>query len=66
MLEFGEDHLRAADGTLVAVRRRWTAEAEHVSGALLVCEFIGEDPHVAWSRLHREASRLGLGTRPGP
>jgi hypothetical protein len=57
MLEYREDHVRSEDGTLVAVRSRWIAEAEHVSGSLLRCEVIGSDPHAAWAELR---SRAGL------
>ena len=37
-----------------------------MSGQLLVCEVIDEDPHVAWNRLHREASRLTAGNHATP
>lgn len=60
LLGYGEDHQRTGDGTLVAVRSRWIAEAEHVSGRLLVCEVIGADAHAAWAQLRHEAARLGL------
>lgn len=60
LLAYGEDHRRADDGTLVAVRSRWIAEAEHESGPVLVCEVVGPDAHLAWARLHQEAAQLGL------
>lgn len=60
LLGYGEDHQRTGDGTLVAVRSRWIAEAEHVSGRVLVCEVVGVDAHEAWAQLRHEAVRLGL------
>lgn len=60
LLAYGEDHQRADDGTLVALRSRWIAEAEHESGHVLVYEVVGADAHAAWARLRQEAVQLGL------
>lgn len=60
LLEYGEDHERGADGVLLAVRRRWIAEAEHVSGTVMVCEVVGDDPEPAWRTLRRDALRHAL------
>jgi hypothetical protein len=56
LLAYREDQVRDADGTLVAVRARWIAEAEHVTGRWIECEVVGTDACAAWARLRNEAA----------
>lgn len=56
LLEYREDHVRAADGTLLAVAPCWTAEAEHPAGGVLVSTVSAPSPDAAWARL-RDAVR---------
>lgn len=59
-LEFREDHVRAADGTLVDVRATWVAEAEGPDGDVLVALASGATASSAWASLRSlaEARRV--------
>jgi hypothetical protein len=54
MLEYRENHVRRADGTLVAVEPRWVAEAEWSQGDVVV-SVIGATADEAWAQLRRAA-----------
>ena len=51
LLDYREDHVRSADGRLVAVAPRWTAEAEHPSGAVVAVTVAAPSADAAWARL---------------
>jgi hypothetical protein len=68
LLEYRENHVRNADGTLLAVRPQWTGEAELDLGGrraegigrrrVLVATATAADPAAVWSELRRQAAHL--------
>lgn len=60
LLEYHEDHVRDVDGRLLSVAARWTAEAEHPSGSVLVSSVTAATAAAAWARLRDAADRQGL------
>lgn len=58
-LEYRENHVRDADGTLLAVEPRWIAEAERPLGdtRVAVATASATSQAEAWYRLRREATR---------
>lgn len=53
-LEFRENHVRAADGTLIEVVPAWTAEAERYDSGLAYASAIGASVEEAWSTLRAD------------
>jgi hypothetical protein len=67
LLEYRENHVRSEDGTLVAIRPRWTGEAELDLGGrpggrtgrrVLVATATAADPTAVWADLRRQATEL--------
>ena len=58
MLDYTENHLRATDGTLLAVVPRWTAEAERAEATRTrVASVTATTRDEAWAQL-RHATRV--------
>ena len=58
MLDYTENHLRATDGTLLAVVPRWTAEAERAEATRTrVASVTATTRDEAWAQL-RQATRV--------
>jgi hypothetical protein len=57
LLDYREDHIRDADGQLLVVIPRWTAEAELPDGRVLTASVSSPAPGDVWSRL-REVARV--------
>jgi hypothetical protein len=55
-LEYRENHVRAVEGTLVALETWWTAEAEHADGRVLSVQVMASTPSAAWGRLRSLAA----------
>lgn len=62
MLEYRENQVRSADGTLLAVQARWVADAEWLDGDVVV-SVVGSTADEAWALL-RQAAHAAAG-RPG-
>jgi hypothetical protein len=64
MLDYAENHVRATDGTLLAVIPRWTAEAERIDSAHAVNPVVASATaptrHEAWAQLRIAAAAVGL------
>ncbi len=64
-LEYRENHLREADGTLVAVEVRWVAEAESSDGGV-VASVTAPTADEAWARLRRAVRAAARPPAVGP
>jgi len=61
MLDYTENHVRATDGTLLAVVPRWTAEAERAERTRTrVATATAATRDEAWAELRRAASMADL------
>ena len=65
MLDYTENHMRAIDGTLLAVIPRWTAEAERptansVLGRVTVASATAPTRDEAWAKLRRATTAADL------
>jgi hypothetical protein len=61
LLDYRENHVRAQDGTLVAVLPQWTGEAELAGAATsrpVVATATAESPDEVWRCLRREVAAL--------
>lgn len=52
LLDYREDHIRDADGLLLVVLPRWTAEAERECGRV-IASACAQSPDEAWRQLRR-------------
>jgi hypothetical protein len=61
MLDYSENHVRATDGTLIAVVPRWTAEAERADSSNarrgIVATATGATRAEAWAQLRAATAR---------
>ncbi len=55
LLDYRENHVRGADGRLLAVEGRWMAEAERSDGAWLMTVVPATTVDEAWAQLRRLA-----------
>ena len=58
LLDYREDHIRDVDGVLVAVVPRWTAEAEHADGRVVVTSVTDGHAEDVWGLLRRRVSAV--------